>query len=73
MNLEIGNIARTNEKIWISIYEVIHAYYFKVVKQFPSEFTTNIRKSKLTSEHTRLSQSSFKKVEFVKWVVCTSD
>ena len=38
MNLDIENIAITNQQIWKSIYEVIHDDYFKVVKLFPSEF-----------------------------------
>ena len=38
MNVDIENIASTNQQIWRSIYEVIHDYYFKVVKLFPSKF-----------------------------------
>ena len=38
MDLDIEHIASTNQQIWISIYEVIHDYYFKVVKFFPSGF-----------------------------------
>ena len=38
MNLDIENIASTDQNIWRSIYEVIHDYYFKAVKFFPTEF-----------------------------------
>ena len=38
MNLDIENIASTNQNIWRSIYEVIHDDNFKVVKFFPGEF-----------------------------------
>ena len=37
MNLEIENIASKIQQIWRSIYEVIHDYYFKAVKFFPTE------------------------------------
>ena len=37
MNLDIENIASTNQQIWRSTYEVIHDDYFKVVKLFPRE------------------------------------
>ena len=38
MKLDIENISSTGQRIWISIYEVIHNDYFKAVKLFPSEF-----------------------------------
>ena len=38
MNLDIENIASTNQQIWRSIYEVIHDDDFKVVKLFPTTF-----------------------------------
>ena len=38
MNVEIENIASTNQKIWRSIYEVIYDSYFEVVKTFPKTF-----------------------------------
>ena len=38
MDLDIENIASTNQQVWISIYEFIHADNFKVVKFFPTEF-----------------------------------
>ena len=38
MNLEIENIASTNQQLWESIYEVINDSYFEVVKLFPTEF-----------------------------------
>ena len=34
MNLDIENIASTNQTFWISIYEVIHYSYFVVVIVF---------------------------------------
>ena len=44
MNLDIENIATTNQQIWRSIYEVIHDITFKVVRFFPSEFLNQCRK-----------------------------
>ena len=38
MNLNIGNIASTNQQILRSIYEVIHDDYLKAVKFFPTQF-----------------------------------
>ena len=35
MNLDIDNIASTNQHIWRSIYELIHNSYFKIVNLFP--------------------------------------
>ena len=37
LNLDIQNIAITNQQIWRSIYEVIHDDYFKLVKLFPGK------------------------------------
>ena len=37
VNLDIEKISSTSKKNCISIYEVIYAYYFKVVKLFPSK------------------------------------
>ena len=47
MNLFIENIASTSQKVWISIYEVIHDYYFKGVKFFPTEFLDHCKKMNL--------------------------
>ena len=38
IDLDIENIASTNEKIWVSIYEFIRDDYFKVIKFFPNKF-----------------------------------
>ena len=38
MNLDIENIASTNQQFWRSIYEVIDDSYFGVVKLFPKIF-----------------------------------
>ena len=38
MNLDIDNIAGTNQQFWISIYEVIDDSYFGVVKLSPKIF-----------------------------------
>ena len=38
MNLDIENIASTNQQFCRSIYEVIDDSYFKVVKLFPTPF-----------------------------------
>ena len=38
MNLDIENIASTNQKLWISIYEVIDYSYFEIVKLCPTTF-----------------------------------
>ena len=43
LNLENENITSTNEQIWKSIYEIIHDYYFKVVKLFPRELLNQCR------------------------------
>ena len=45
MNLDIENIASTNQQIWRSIYEFIHNDYFKVVKFFPREFLDQFKKN----------------------------
>ena len=58
MNLDIENIASISQQICISIYEVIHDDYFKSVKLFPTQVLDHC-KSKRTSKHTKLSQSSF--------------
>ena len=45
MNSYIENIASTSQKIWRSIYEVIHDDYFKAVNFFPTEFLDHCKKN----------------------------
>ena len=45
MNLDIENIASTNQNIWRSIYDVIDDSYFKVVKFFLTEFLDQCKKN----------------------------
>ena len=73
MNLDIENIGSTSQKIWRSIYEVIHDDYFKGVKFFPAQLLDH-RLKKRTSKHTKRSQSIFKrwlcnKGSMHKWLV----
>ena len=44
MDLDIENIASTNQQFCRSIYEVIGDSYFKVVKFFPTEFLYQCKK-----------------------------
>ena len=46
MNLDIEKISNTSQQIWRSIYEMIHDYYFKAVKSFPTEFKNQCKKIK---------------------------
>ena len=43
INLEIENIASTNQEIWRSIYEVIHDNCFKAVKLFLSKLVNQCK------------------------------
>ena len=45
MNSDIENIAITSQKIWISIYKVIHDDYFQAVKLFPTQFLDHCKEN----------------------------
>ena len=72
MNLDIEKIATTNQQIWISINEVIHDYYFKLVKLFPSKLKKNVKIIQMNLRTYHLKSEHLKNDGFGKWVVCTS-
>ena len=45
INLEIENVASTNQQIWRSIYKVIDYSYFKAVELFPTQFLHHCEKN----------------------------
>ena len=67
INLDIENISSTSQKMWRSIYEVIHDDYFKAVKLFPTQFLDQCQKK---VDETQNIPNEVK--ADVKWVVFTS-
>ena len=61
MNLYIENIASTSQQIWISIYEVIHDDYFKVVKLFPTAFLDQCKKIKINLRIYQMKSNKLRK------------
>ena len=71
-NLDIENISSTSQQIWKSIYGVIHDYYFKSVKFFPTKVYTNVKKTKMNLRTYKMKSKQHKKRWLCKWVVYTS-
>ena len=72
MNLDIKNIASTNQQLWISIYEFKDDSYFKVVKLFPTEFLGQCKKIKINLRTNQMKSRQIFLNDFGKWILCTS-